>query len=86
MTKDEFIERCQEAVDLCGENLHRVVGGMTAHFTISVAKLEGTGMPIIERIPEGLAEMYIALMMIRLKYEITEEEVDDAIEERLTKV
>ena len=48
MTKDEFIEKCQEAVELCGERLHGVVGGMTGHFMISVAKYEPTGMPIVE--------------------------------------
>lgn len=86
MTTEEYLKRCQEAVDLCGDRLHGIVGGMMAHFAIAVAKYEPTGEPIVERIPEGLAEAYIALTMIRLKYGITHEQVEEAIEERLTKV
>lgn len=85
MTELEFENRCQEVVDICGDDLHGVVGAMIGHFIISIAKYEKTGEPIVERIPEGLAEAYIALMAIRLKYGITQMEVDAAIEERLTK-
>jgi len=86
MEHEEFIKRCQEAVDLAGYQLHRVIGNMMAHFTLAIAKYEPTGMPIIERIPEGLAEAYIALMLIQLKYGIRQAEIDKAIEELLTKV
>ena len=84
MDRDEYVRRCQQAVDLCGDQLHGVIGGMIAHFRIYTARYETTGMPDVERIPEGLAEAYIALMMIRLKYGINQEEIDEALEECLT--
>ncbi len=84
MEQDEFERRCQQAVDICGDRLHGIVGRMVAHFRICTAIREWTGTPDPERIPEGLAELYIALMMLRLKYGITQEEIDVALEDCLT--
>lgn len=81
MTTEEYRTRCQEAIDLAGDQFDRLVGMMMGHFALAYARRDNR-----DKLLEGLAEAHIALTMTRMKYDISHEEIEAAINERLTKV
>ncbi len=84
MNRNEFVQKCQMAVDMSGDMFDRAIGRLIGDFAISIMKYEPNGLPDYELIPMGLAEAYVALMMMQLKYAVPQDKVDAAIEERLT--
>ena len=86
MTTEEYRSRCQEAIDLAGDQFDRLIGMMMGHFALAYARREDTGEQNMSKLLEGMAEAYIALSMTRIKNGFTKEQVAAAIEERLTKV
>lgn len=86
MTTEEYRARCQEAIDLAGDQFDRLIGMMMGHFALAYARRESTGEQDQAKLLEGMAEAHIALTMTRMKNGFTKEQISAAIEERLTKV